>query len=335
MTDKKIQNVAIIGCGSWGTALAQAFVTAGRDVLLYARDGGLAEIINTKHENTIYLPGVALDKKIKATGDLGAAVKAADLVFLVTPAQYARETMTKLKSLLPKAVPVINCSKGIEISTGKILSEVAAEILPDHPYGILSGPTFSADAVRGLPSAITLATKHADGMLWAEAIGSKVFRPYLSHDVTGVEIAGAVKNVVAIACGIVEGKKLGQNAAAAVMTRGMAEIARLGLSRGASIETFLGLAGLGDLTLTCHSMTSRNFSLGVELGQGKKLDDIMATRRTVAEGVATAKAIASIAVRDKIDMPICAAVNAVLFENVTADQAISGLLSREIREEKV
>ncbi len=328
-----IQNISVIGAGSWGTAIAEAVSRAGRHVTLYARDTNLAAVINERHENTTYLPGAFLNPAIVATGDMAAAVANADLVIFVTPAQYMRDTMAAFKPYLPKNIPVLSSSKGIEIATGCLLAEVAAEILPDHPYGVLSGPSFATETVRGLPTAITLASTANDAKKWAKALHAPFFRPYLSDDPVGAEVAGAVKNVIAIACGIVEGLRLGQNAQAAVMTRGMAEIKRYGQARGARAETFLGLSGLGDLTLTCHSMTSRNFSLGVELGLGKTLADILSARHTVAEGVATAKAMAADAKKRGIDMPICLAVNAILHDGASAADMVRELLSRDIKHE--
>lgn len=330
---KGIQNISVIGAGSWGTAIAEAVSRAGRTVTLYARDAGLAATINERHENITYLAGASLNPDIVATADIAASVAKADLVIFVPPAQHMRATMEQFKPHLPKNVPVLSSSKGIEIATGYLLAEVAAAVLPDHPYGVLSGPSFATETVRGLPTAITLASTSLDAQDWAKALHAPFFRPYLSDDPIGAEVAGAVKNVIAIACGVVEGLRLGQNAQAAVMTRGMAEIKRYGLARGAMPDTFLGLSGLGDLTLTCHSMTSRNFSLGAELGQGKSLADILSARRTVAEGVATAKAIAADAKKRGIDMPICLAVDAILHHGVSPADMVRELLSRDIKHE--
>lgn len=330
---KPQKNIAVIGAGAWGTALAQAAIAAGCRARLYARDPGLAESILQHRENKTYLPGISLSPALETTADMAAAVRDADLVLLVAPLQHLRETLRKLQPHLPAGVPLLNAAKGIEISTGKRPSEIVAEMAPGHPYGILSGPTFADEVAKGLPSAITLATTDAAGRDWAQTIGSKVFRPYLSDDVTGVEIAGALKNVIAIACGVVEGKKMGQNARAAVMTRGMAEIRRFGMTRGARVETFLGLSGIGDLTLTCNSMSSRNFSTGVALGQGKKLAEIMAARRSVSEGVTTTEALAKIAARESIDMPIVLAVDAILHLDAEVDDVVRNLLSREVRTE--
>lgn len=328
-------DISIIGCGSWGTALAQVLSSDGTPVTLYARDAGLAEDINKTRENSRYLPGIRLNAGITATGDLAAA--AADIILLATPAQFLRETLAALLPHLDPGVPLVNCAKGIEIATGRLLSETVAETAPENPYAALSGPTFAAEVARGLPTALTLASgMPADSLqALAEKLRRKTFRPYISHDPVGADIAGAIKNVIAIACGIVEGRKLGQNAKAAVMTRGMAEIKRYGMARGARAETFLGLCGIGDLMLTCSSMTSRNFSLGFELGEGKALSGIMAARKTVAEGVSTAKALAVHAVTHGVDMPICKAVDAILRKGAGVDDIVTGLLARELKEESV
>ena len=333
--DQVLNKIAVIGAGAWGTALAEVLSQAGRDVTLYARDASLAQQINTTHENAAYLPGGKLSPRIRATADLADSVRDAGLVLLMTPSQYLRDTLKRLKPHLPKGVPLINGAKGIEMTTGYILSEVAAEVVPDHPWAALSGPTFASEVVKGLPTAITLATTAdaAAGQLWAESIRGKAFRPYLSHDPVGVEIAGAMKNIIAIGCGIVEGKQLGQNAKAAVLSRGLAEVRRLGVKRGAQAETFLGLAGVGDLTLTCSSMTSRNYSLGFELGQGRKLDEILKSRRSVAEGVTTAWAVADYAEQHGVDMPICMAVHVILRNKADVREVVSNLLARGLRYE--
>ncbi len=330
-----LNRIAVIGAGAWGSALAEVLSQAGRSVTLYARDPGLAERLNSSHDNPIYLPNEKLDPRIRATADAAEAVKDAELVLLVTPSQYVRDTLKKLLPHLPKGVPLVNCAKGIEIKTGYLLSEVAAEVAPGHPYAALSGPTFAVEVVKGMPTAITLATTagEAAGTLWGNSLRGKAFRPYLSNDPIGVEIAGALKNVIAIGCGIVDGKRLGQNAKAAVMTRGLAEVRRLGVKRGAKQETFLGLAGVGDLTLTCSSMTSRNYSLGFELGQGRKLDDILKSRRSVAEGVTTAWAVADYAAQHGVDMPICLGVHDILRAKSGVDDVVTNLLSRGLRYE--
>jgi glycerol-3-phosphate dehydrogenase (NAD(P)+) len=324
--------IFIVGAGAWGTALAKALADAGRDVTLYARSAHLVDAVNKVKRNPLYLPDVILNSAIRATND-PAAARNAELVLLVTPAQFLRETLKLFRPHLPPGAPLVNCAKGIEAATGKLMSEVLKEEAAGRPHAILSGPNFAVEVAKGLPAAATLATTSEGGPAWAETLHTKTLRPYLSDDVTGAEISGAVKNVIAIACGIVEGKGLGQNARAAVMTRGMAEIRRLGMAKGAKAETFLGLSGLGDLTLTCNSMNSRNFSLGAEIGAGKKAQDVLKTRRSVAEGVETARAVAKMAEDLKIDMPICRAVDHILHGGGSADEVIAGLLSRVLKSE--
>jgi len=330
-----VRHIAVIGAGSWGTALGDIVRRAGHSVILYARDAGLADTINARHENPVYLPGLKLHEALRATSDIAVALDRADMVLAVTPVQFMRDMCAKIKPHLRAGVPLVNCAKGIEIATGLLPADIVAEALPETPYAALSGPTFASEVIRGLPAAATFATTapREAAAIWAQAVKSPTFRPYLGQDVVGVDIAGAIKNVIAIACGIVEGQNLGQNARAAVMTRGMAEIKRFGLARGAKAETFLGLSGVGDLMLTCNSMTSRNFSLGHALGQGQSLAEITAARRTVAEGVATARALALAAHKAGIDMPICGAVDHILHQSAKVADVIHDLLARAIRTE--
>ncbi len=328
-----LQRLGIIGAGAWGSALAAAGRRADRDVVLWARDPRLAKKINKTHENAVYLPGVTLDPAIRATGDMAEAA-AADLILLVAPAQHTRTISTQLAPHLAAGCPVVCCAKGIEQRSGALMTEVLAETLSQHPLAVLSGPTFAAEVGRGLPSAVALAC--SDVKLGAEmvtALGSRTFRPYLSGDPIGAEVGGAVKNVMAIACGIVAGRGLGDNARAALITRGLAEVARFALAKGGRRETLMGLSGLGDLTLTCSAMQSRNYSLGVALGEGRALDDILAERRSVAEGVYTAAALAGLAQLMGVDMPIVAAVDAVLNRDAEIDGTIEGLLSRPFKAE--
>jgi glycerol-3-phosphate dehydrogenase (NAD(P)+) len=332
MTQQATQ-IAIIGAGAWGTALAQVLADAGHNITLYARSSELATAINSYGQNESYLSGIFLNNNIHATAFVKEAAAKAEIVLLATPTQFVRHALTELKPHLPAGVPVVSCAKGIEIATGKLLSEVAADVLPGTPYGVLSGPTFAYEVAKGLPTAVTFAVQSDKAEQWAQALSSKSFRAYLSRDVVGAEISGALKNVIAIACGIVEGKNLGENAKAAVMTRGMAEIKRLGMKRGAEADTFLGLSGVGDLTLTCNSMASRNYSLGVMLGQGRKLVNILAERNTVAEGVTTARAIALNAPKLQVDMPISAAIDKILHQEADINAVIDSLLSRDLRPE--
>jgi glycerol-3-phosphate dehydrogenase (NAD(P)+) len=328
-----MQSIGIIGGGAWGTALGLVALRAGRAPLLWAREPEVVAAINGGHENPLFLPGVALDPRLRATAELADAA-ANDLLLLAVPAQHLRAAATALAPHLKPGTPIVICAKGIEEGTGALLSEVAAEAMPQAPVALLSGPTFAAEVAAGFPTAITLAASEAAlGQRLVKSLGSRAFRPYYTDDVAGAQIGGAVKNVIAIACGIVVGRKLGDNARAALITRGLAEMARLALAKGGRAETLMGLSGLGDLTLTCTSLQSRNCSLGVALGEGKRLEDILAARRSVAEGVSSASAAAALAQRLGIDMPIVAAVDAILHRGAAIDGAIEALRSRPFRSE--
>jgi glycerol-3-phosphate dehydrogenase (NAD(P)+) len=327
------QRIGVIGGGAWGTALAATARRAGHDVVIQAREAEVVTAINEFHENRMFLPGIALDPAIRATEDPAEALDA-DVVLVVTPAQHLRMACTNFKSRWPADAPTVICSKGIEDKTCALMSEVAAEVLPDAEIAILSGPTFAAEVARGLPTAVTLACADADtGTALVDALSAPSFRIYRSDDLIGAQIGGAVKNVLAIACGIVEGRKLGDNSRAALITRGLAEIIRLGVAKGARAETLSGLSGLGDLTLTCNAMQSRNFSLGVALGEGQKLDDILGSRISVAEGVYTAASVTELARRLDVEVPICTAVDGVINHFAEIDATIEGLLSRPLRDE--
>ena len=328
-----MQRIGIIGAGAWGTTLAMVARRAGRDVTLQAHEPEVADAINDRHVNETYLPGIQLDPAIRATTDAAEASRA-DVVLLVAPAQHLRGICRRLGRRWPAGVPAVICAKGIEQDTAALLSEVVAETLPDAPIAVLSGPTFAAEVARGLPTAVTLAAGDANlGKLLAAALGTPRFRTYRSEDVIGTQIGGAVKNVLAIACGIVEGRGLGDNTRAALITRGLAEIVRLGIAKGARPETLMGLSGIGDITLTCNAMQSRNFSLGVALGKGESLEAVLGARRSVAEGVFSAAAVADLAKKLNVDMPICFAVDAVLNRGADIDAAIAGLLSRPVKAE--
>ena len=328
-----MESIGIIGAGAWGTALALAARRAGREVVLWARDPELAAEIETRRENPRYLPGVPLDPEIRATADLAEAA-ACDAILLVSPAQALREIAGQLAPHLGPARSLVICSKGIERGSGQMMTEVLAEVLPGRAVAVLSGPTFALEVARGLPTAVTLAAEDAAlGAVLVKALGSRAFRPYLSDDVVGAQIGGAVKNVIAIACGIVTGRKLGDNARAALITRGLAEIARLGRAKGARPETLMGLSGLGDLTLTCTSTLSRNYSLGVSLGEGGSLDALMAGRRSVAEGVFSASAAVALAETLGVRMPISGGIDAILNKGAPIDAAIEALLARPFRAE--
>jgi glycerol-3-phosphate dehydrogenase (NAD(P)+) len=326
-------SVGVIGGGAWGTALAQTLRLAGREVRLWAREADVAAEINASHTNSAFLPGVTLDPRLDATTDL-AGIAALDAVLMVAPAQHVRAVAGELTRHLPAGKPVVLCAKGLEQATGKLLGEVLDETIPQATQAVLSGPSFAADVARGLPAALTLAiADEALGETLAMSLGSRTLRIYWSSDTVGVQLGGAVKNVLAIAAGIVDGKGLGASAHAALVTRGFAELRRFGEALGARPETLMGLSGLGDLLLTCGSVQSRNMSLGRALGQGQTLQAVLGSRRSVAEGVYTAAAVARVAAEKGVDMPICLAVRAIVEAKLTVDQAIEALLSRPQRAE--
>ena len=329
-----MNRIGIIGGGAWGTALTCVVRRAGRDAVLWAREAGVVDGVNRGHENSLFLPGIELDHAVKATGRLAEAADV-DAVLLVVPAQFLRAVTAELGAVMAAGVPVVLCAKGIERETGALMSEVVAATLPGHPVAVLSGPTFAAEVAGDLPTAVTLAAADDGlGQVLAEALGSRRFRIYRSGDVAGAEIGGAVKNVLAIACGITEGRGFGSNGRAALITRGLAEMTRLCVAKGGRAETMMGLCGLGDLVLTCNSRQSRNYSVGVALGEGTLLADVLAGRRSVAEGVDSAGAVAGLAQTLGIEMPIVAAVNAVLGGKLSVDDAINGLLARPFRSEQ-
>jgi glycerol-3-phosphate dehydrogenase (NAD(P)+) len=325
---RSYKSVAVIGAGAWGTALASVAARAGRGVMLYARDSAAAAHMNATRENA-RLPGVRLEADIAVTDNLARAVRV-DIILLAVPAQYLREAVTALAPHLAAATPVIACAKGIERGTHQFMTEVIAETAPGAIPGILSGPSFANDVARGLPTAVTLATKDESlAAAWAQALGSATFRPYHTSDVRGVEIGGAAKNVLAIAAGIVAGKKLGASAQAALTTRAFSEVMRLGRACGARSETLAGLSGLGDLILTCSSVQSRNFSLGVALGRGEN-----ARRDKLAEGEFTAPVLIELAASKNVELPVSKAVAAILSGAMTVDEAIESLLTRPFRAEE-
>lgn len=330
-----INQVGILGGGAWGSALAQIAAGAGRDVLIWAFEPDVVAAINETRENPLYLPGHALDRRIRAVTDIKALVDT-DAILAVTPAQHLRPTLQRLGGSLPAGLPVVLCAKGIEQGTSALMTEVLAAEAPQARQAVLSGPGFAKDVVRGLPTATTIACPDAAlGAALVTALGRPTFRPYLTDDVIGAEIGGAVKNVIAIACGISDGRKLGDGARAALITRGFAELCRLGLALGGRQETLSGLCGLGDLVLTCSSLTSRNMSLGAALGEGRSAADVLGERRSVAEGAASAPAVVALAAKHGIEMPICAAVDDVIAGRLDVDAAIVALLARPFRTEGV
>jgi len=323
--------IGVLGGGAWGTALAQVLASGGADVLLWARNGAVVEAVNERRENPFYLPGLPLSPLIRATRD-AAALGAACLLLVVTPSQHMRAVLSGFSA---EAQPLLLCCKGIEASTHQFMHQVAREAMPGSPVAVLSGPTFAHEVAAGLPTAVTLAAEEeAQARLLADVVARPTFRPYVSDDLVGAEIGGSIKNVLAIACGVVAGAGLGQNARAALIARGFAEMTRFGLALGARAETLAGLSGLGDLVLTCTSERSRNFALGMGLGEGQAAQALLAHRHTVAEGAFTAPALLDMARAHGIDMPVTQAVCDLLAGTRGVADVVGALLARPLRTEQ-
>jgi glycerol-3-phosphate dehydrogenase (NAD(P)+) len=324
--------IGVIGAGAWGTALAQALASDGSEVVLWAREPELVAEINARRTNSLFLPSAKLAETVRATGDIAELGKLPALLAVV-PAQFLGSVLAGLPA---GARDLVLCAKGIEAGTGRLMADVARDAAPAASLAVLSGPTFAHEVAAGLPTAVTLACAGGEAQ-WqrlSPLIARPAFRPYYSDDLTGAEIGGAVKNVLAIACGVVDGLGLGQNARAALIARGYAEMLRFGLARGARAETLSGLCGLGDLVLTCSSTSSRNFSLGKALGEGQSAAQALAGKTSVAEGAATAPVLGELARRDHIDMPIVDAVCRLLAGEAPARAVVSDLLARPLRAEQ-
>lgn len=323
-----MSNVSVIGAGAWGTALAQSLAGAGHAVTLYAREAEVVSAINERHENTVFLPDIPLNDSIAATNDLADAV-AAELILLVVPSQFLRTTLDALKQAnVPGSTPLILCSKGVEKGSLKLMSEVLEETL-SNPYGILSGPTFAHEVAKGMPTSVTLASSDAMLLKTARAIiATPSFKIKKSTDVIGAEIGGAMKNVIAIACGIVEGCELGLNAKAALITQGLKEMRRLNKALGGRNKTLMQLCGVGDLVLTCTSQNSRNMSLGYMLGQGRSFEEITAGRTSVAEGFESSASVVALADKHDVQVPVCRAVHNILHGKRDIKQTIQELVEK-------
>jgi glycerol-3-phosphate dehydrogenase (NAD(P)+) len=329
---KPYSKIGVIGAGSWGTALAFAAAQAGRSVTLWAREPDVIQQIQASGENRMFLPGVPLLKSIVATGEIAAAAKA-DALLIVVPAQHLRESLKGIEPHIARGTPLVLCAKGIERASGKLLTEILREEIPECEPAILSGPSFAKDVARGMPTAVTIAARMEIALRLQGALGHATFRPYASDDITGVALGGAAKNVYAIACGIVEGMGLGESARAALLARSFAELTRLGQALGAKSETLMGLSGLGDLVLTATSLSSRNFAFGHALGQGKTLAELDKPGHALAEGVETAPALVRRAKAEGIELPIAEAVAAVLDGSLPLGEAVLRLMSRPLKPE--
>lgn len=328
--------IGVIGGGAFGTAMACVVRRSGHDTVIWAREPDVVSAINSDSFNPVFLKGVRLASGIRATNDLGVAAAGADFLLLAPPAQHMRAVTTQLHRVLKGGTPVVTCSKGVESRTCALMSQVLAETLPGTPVAVLSGPSFAHDIAADQPVGVTLAcADRTVGERLAHAIGTPRFRTYLSDDVIGALVGGALKNVIAIACGVAIGKKLGESTRATLFARGLAEMARLGVAMGARVETFMGLSGAGDLSLSCGSASSRNTSLGIALGEGRTLEDVLRERVTVQEGVHSAESVAVLARRHDVDMPIVAAVDRVLNHGAGVDEAVAGLLAHPYHFDRV
>jgi glycerol-3-phosphate dehydrogenase (NAD(P)+) len=325
---------AVVGAGAWGTALADLLARSGQRVTLWAYEADVVESINARHENSRFLADATLHEAVRATGDLDEAVRSADLLLFVTPSHVLRPIARRAAGCAGERTTLVVASKGIERETLALMTDVVSEEITRRPVVGLSGPSFAREVVQRQPTAVVAASRDLDASVRVQqAFSSGAFRVYTHHDVIGVELGGSLKNVMAIATGMAEGLGLGYNPRAALITRGLAEMTRLGVALGADPLTFAGLAGIGDLVLTCTGALSRNRQLGMEIGQGKRLDELLATRETVAEGVYTTQSAHALASREEIDMPIVAAVYRILFEGSDPRRAIGELMTRELRAE--
>ena len=332
---EKFSSVGVIGAGAWGTALAQVTTLAGHSVILQAREAEVVEAVNTTRQNSVYLGGVTLSDRVRATSDF-ADLAGCDLILAVPPAQHMRATLKALKPHLRDGTPVVLCSKGVERGSDALMTQVLEAVLPNAIPGVLAGPNFAREVAQGLPAAVTIACgDEAIGSRIAATLAGPSFRPYLTDDLIGAEAGGAIKNVIAIACGIAEGKGLGRNAHAALITRGFAEVTRLAVAMGARQETMSGLCGMGDLVLTCSSPQSRNMSVGLALGKGLTLAQALEGKVSVAEGVESAPAVVELGKTFKVELPLCNAVAAVLSGKIDVATAVEGLMSRPLKVEKV
>ena len=334
MTTTKIIRVGVIGAGAWGTTIAELLSKNNPQVLLWAKEKSVTQNINSKHINNMFLPSIKLSKKIKATSSLS-DFKNIDFLFVVVPVQFTSNILKKLKNVINNKCTIINASKGIEVKSLCLVGELTKKIFPKNKISILSGPNFAKEIALGQPTASLIAAhniKHAK--IISELINSKYFRPYLSNDIVGAQICGAMKNVYAIGCGIIVGKKFGENAVASIISRSFSEINLVCLKLGGNTETLMGLSGIGDLFLTCSSKKSRNFSLGFDLAKGKNLVNILKSKKTVSEGVHTSKAMQKLSKKLKISLPLNDAIYKILYQNKNIDKTINELLSRPIKREK-
>jgi glycerol-3-phosphate dehydrogenase (NAD(P)+) len=334
-----MKRATVFGAGSFGTAIAQVLTANFDEVVLWGRDAALVEVLNRTHQNANYLPGLELNAKIRGSTDFEEAAAGAELIVVATPSQATRDLLGKAQNLFPKNVPVVSVAKGIENGTLATMTEVLEQSLPDayhEQIAVLSGPSFAKEMVRRLPTVVTIASRYETTAKTAQAMfKSDVFRTYTSTDVVGVQVGGALKNVIAIAAGMGDGLGLGHNTRAAIITRGLAEITRIAVRMGGNPLTLSGLAGLGDLVLTCTGELSRNRTVGFELGRGRSLDDILKEMKQVAEGVKTAKSARDLALKVGVELPICEQVYKIAWEGSSPKAAVAELMGRAAKSELV
>jgi glycerol-3-phosphate dehydrogenase (NAD(P)+) len=328
---------SVIGSGSFGTALANTLAVNCEEVRLWGRDAALADAINTRHENPTYLPGVPLSQRVRATLELKEALEGSELVILATPSHATRDVLSRALPYLPRHVPLLTVAKGIENETLQTMTELLEDCLPEefHPYiAVLSGPSFAKELAMRSPTVVTIAS-HWEKVAarCQKVLQTETFRSYTSNDVVGVQYGGALKNVIAIAAGIADGLGMGHNARAAIITRGLAEITRLAVRKGGNPLTLSGLSGMGDLVLTCTGELSRNRRVGIELGKGRQLQDILAEMKQVAEGVKTAKSARDLSLKTGVELPICLQVYAIAYEGKSAKAAVVELMTRQPKSE--
>lgn len=329
-----MDKIGIIGSGIFGTALAITAVRAGNKVLCWDRNAQIVDSINFQHINNIHLPDICLPEDIAATSDIQKIFDFANIVLLTVSAQATRSVLQSIKPYVKQDSIIVLCAKGIEMNTGKMLSEIAAEIIPDTTIAILSGPGFAIDIAQSKLASVTIAcAKQGIAAKLTQILGTKYFRPYSTQDIISPQIGGSVKNVIAIASGIVEGAKLGDGARAALITRGLAEMVRLSKAIGGNLTTLMGMCGLGDLVLTANCLQSRNFSFGVKIGTLGNAQKVLAANTHTVEGIYTAQAVLKRAKELKVEMPICEIVNRILFENLSISSALNDLMSRPYKEE--
>ncbi len=334
---ERAPTIGVIGAGAWGTALARHVAQKGASVRLWAYEPEVVEAIRTKHENALFLPGIKLPADLMATNSLAEAVRGVEGIVFAVPSHAARSVLRQMAPFMSGSTPIISATKGIEEDTLKLMTDVITEVLPasTRELMVLSGPSFAEEVSRGQPTAVCLAGRGAETVtVYQSLLMSPAFRVYVDHDLIGVQLGGALKNVMALAAGVVDGLELGHNARAALMTRGLAEMVRLGAAMGADPRTFYGLSGVGDLVLTCTGPLSRNRAVGVRLGKGEKLESILRGMQAVAEGVRTARAALGLAERYGVEMPIVREVNAVLFQGKPCRQAVGDLMERGPKAER-